>query len=111
MQTGSAKLYHRDRLIGSLKNARQIELFSFTGQLDIDMPVEYKPVFDFLSNVVTDYLSNAKGAVKELPFDRTMLSDWYLDYDDGERVEIFIRGLDGTQLLFRRSFWSQSRYS
>lgn len=77
----SLKLFHKDKLIGTIENPMSDDL-AFVGDITLTQTAnDYKDLFAF-------FVDDAKRWTADPPFDADMLSSWCIENDKGEREEI-----------------------
>lgn len=92
------KLYHKDRLIGTVTNITPEDTFDMSGDIELSpIAEEYKAMFAYL----TDEDSLNSGA--EPPFEESYLDDWFLEDEHGVRKEIGCPGIyyEDREVLWR----------
>lgn len=74
------KLYHGEKLIGTISNVTVEDQFNMSGDIELTSAADaYKPVFSYL----TDEDALTSGA--PLPFDKSYLDHWSLEENDIRR--------------------------
>ncbi|HEY9869384.1 MAG TPA: hypothetical protein V6D08_09480 [Candidatus Obscuribacterales bacterium] len=92
------KLYHKDKLIGTITNVGAEDAFEMSGDIDLTPAAdEYRPVFAYL----TDEEAIVSGA--KPPFDQAYLDNWFLEDEQGVRKEILCPGIyyDDKEVFWR----------
>jgi len=82
------KLYHKDKLIGTISNVAPEDTFEMSGDIELTpLADQYKPVFAYLTNEE----SLTSGVAP--PFDKEYFDDWFLEDELGGKKEIACPGI------------------
>lgn len=81
----SALLYHGQELIGNIRNITPEDMFQWSGSIELtNAAVNYKVMFDYFNDESREREPEEPDE-DELPFDETLMDDWFIEDENGRR--------------------------
>jgi len=92
------KLYHKDKLIGTITDVVPEDTFEMSGDIDLTEDAEnYREMFSFLTH------KDETNSKRDSPFDESYLDGWSIEDETGSRTKIACPGIyfEANEILWR----------
>lgn len=97
-----ANLYHKDRLVGVIRDITVEDMFQWSGFVELTPDAaRFQEMFEYF-NDEKNQREPEEPDESDLPFDETLLDDWFLEDENGRReISYPVIDLSNNEIFWR----------